>query len=229
MALEGTLRDMSLEDLFDIFVSGQRSGRLLLLQGNEQGNVTISRGRIADASLLRMPERVVIATDTEAMIQICVWDDANFVFIHDGSLGNQPIHIRASFSEILKQAQRQRTLAHVSLQTSDPLRLEIRPELPNGVIELNHAEWQLLSALCSEKSIADVSRDVGMPPSQALAVAKGMLERGLLRQPAREPSQTHYPVHPTPIWPKQASRAASSTPQPSGVLLRAIIRRVQNL
>lgn len=230
MALEGTLRDISLEDLFDIFVSGQRSGRLLLLNGNEQGNITLSRGRIADASLLRIPERTLIATNTEAIIQICIWSDASFVFMHDSTLDNQPIHIRASFADILKQAERQRTLAHIPLQTSDPLRLEHRPELSDGKIELNRDEWHLLSMLCNEKNINEVSREMGMPPSQTLAIAKGMLERGLLRLPKTlEATRSHYATAPTPIWPKSSGRKTTSEASTNGVLLRAIIRRVQNL
>ncbi|NTW03104.1 MAG: DUF4388 domain-containing protein [Oscillochloris sp.] len=228
MALEGTLRDISLEDLFDIFVSGHRSGRLLLLQGQEQGHISISRGRIADASLIRLPDRKVIATDTEAMIQICIWDDASFVFMHDSALDNQPIHIRASFADILKQAEIQRALAHIAIQVSDPLRLDGRPEMQNGMIELSRDEWYLLSALCNEKTVAEVSRDVGMTPSQALAIAKGMLQRGLLRRPSAEPVRSHTP-QPTPIWPKRSTKATSAAPQTNGVLLRAIIKRVQNL
>ncbi len=233
MALEGTLRDISLEDLFDIFVTGQRSGRLLLAQGSEQGKITISRGRIADASLFAMPGRTLVASDTEAMIRMCLWDNANFIFVHDKALDNQPIHIRATFPEILKQAERQRALAHVTLQTTDLLRIENRPDIDDDKIELNREEWQLLSALFSERTVDDVSRDMGVPPSQALAVAKGLLDRGLLRNPLAEPARPAYATAPTPIW---ANRISPSNKKPesapagaNNVLLRAIIRKVQNL
>src|SRR5258706_7095587 len=83
MALEGSLQDMSLIDLFQVFRMGPKTGTLLLFSGIERGVVYVVDGCLVDAVCVRGSERLIVATGEEAVVQLLQWEDAGFTFRHD--------------------------------------------------------------------------------------------------------------------------------------------------
>ena len=241
MALEGSLQDMSLEDLFEIFEAGGRSGRLTLVQGTDHGVLLISQGQIAEAALLRGPEHQVVATNIEAVMQVCAWEAASFAFVHDISVADRPRRINASFAQLQEQARRRRALVARPLTLSDVLALVGRAEIVTPTITLSLDEWQLLSALGRNTSLAEVCLEAGMVPTLAMATAGGLAQRGLLRQiEVAQPPALGQPVAPSaelapaPPVARKAAPARKRPPSlgPGGdakVLLQAVIRKVRNL
>ena len=57
MALEGTLRDMSLSDLFHVFRMGPKTGVLLLASASSRAIVYVAAGTLIDAAVVRLPDR----------------------------------------------------------------------------------------------------------------------------------------------------------------------------
>jgi hypothetical protein len=215
VALEGTLRDMSLEDLFEIFEAGSRSGRLSVTCNLDHCVILISRGQLAEAVLFRGPHRQRIAEDTDAVIQICRWDDAAFAFEHATLLADRPRRITLSFPEIQDRALREIATSSARLSVADV----IRPTAGEP------------GAVCAEAGIAR---------ADGLRIAQGLARRGLLQRveqggappvsharPGVELKVGTLAPHRPPPSPSPARAVRVTTP--SSLLLKAIIRRMQSL
>ena len=70
MALEGTLQDMSLTDLFAIFRIGVKTGVLLLKQHPERAVVYVANGSLVDAVVFNELHRRLIANGELAIIHL---------------------------------------------------------------------------------------------------------------------------------------------------------------
>lgn len=251
MPLEGTLHDMSLDDLFGIFEAGSRSGHLTMIHNSERCQMLISRGWIAEAMLYDSKERQITAVDAEAVLHVCGWENASFTFEHDADLADRTKRIAASFQQLQSEARRRNALNAMPLGLGDMIQMEQNPGGDLQRIELSLDEWQLLSSLCLPNSLGEACLRAGMAPNRGLEAARSLYERGLLHSPHDEaalrttaalavqlpPSTRHAPVNtrqsdlPTPIRPTATVEHRPKAPvnRPNGSLLKAIIRRVQSL
>jgi Domain of unknown function (DUF4388) len=80
MALKGTLEDLPLTDLFEIFRQDQKSGLLQLVTKTEQGEITLSKGQVIDALLFRVGSHIPLMQGEQALNRLLVWEDASFIF-----------------------------------------------------------------------------------------------------------------------------------------------------
>lgn len=184
MALEGSLRDMTLVDLIQVFHTWPKTGFLLLTQGSERGVIYIAVGRMVDAVVVRYPNRQIIAGGEGAVLRLLQWDDAIFSFRHNPAALQRPVRITHDSTWFLQQGQRcleQKQLISQPCITLDT-RLELAP-LPTdarSTINLGLEQWRLLSQLTHRKNLRELCQHTGAAPERALHIARELAAIGLI-------------------------------------------------
>src|SRR5215213_227287 len=185
MALEGSLHDLSLIDLIQLFRSGLKTGALWLIGGAEQGVVYIRAGRLIDAELLHGPARQVIATADDAMLRLLQWEDATFTFQPDSKVSRRPVRIINDHEWLLREARRLRDYSLqaapeqvIALETC--FALARQPSGDSGVFKLDLEQWRMLSQVAISPSAREICARTGLAPDQALVGLAQLLALGLV-------------------------------------------------
>jgi hypothetical protein len=251
MALEGSLQDMSLSDLFQVFRLGPKSGVLLLSHDAERGVIYVDRGALIDAFVVRGEERSVVATSDEAVLHMLAWDDAQFVFRHDLSVAGRAVQVQHDSEWLVMEGMRRRSdplqaLPYHNLTLDTCLQLSPLPSNAESSVSLDVNQWRILSHAANNQSLRTISELTGIEPEKTLRITAELLSIGLVEAmptaPARSaasrgsatrqqeaprsgPGQDHTSTgtgHPPNGKDKQPARVGRS-------LLNAILRRVSEL
>jgi hypothetical protein len=246
MALEGTLHDMSLSDLIQIFQMGSKSGVLSLVSTTELGVIYVAGGRLVDAAVIRCPDRAVLAVHDDAVIRILLWDEpASFVFRHDLATLQRPARIANEGEWLVIESMRRR---------DDPARMlpyhKLGPEtflqltpLPTGGcgVSLDINQWRVLSQISNQHNLGTIAQDTGMPYEQALRtvaelIALGVIEIAAPARPAARPrGSIQQGRQPLDVMQSIAGAGLShrdvvaERPHLGRNLLSAVMRRVRSL
>lgn len=251
MALEGTLQDMSLSDLFQVFRMGPKSGVLLLEQSDERGVIYVDRGRLIDAFVVRGSERTVIATRDEAVLHTLEWENADFVFRHDLSVAGRPVQIKHDGEWLVLESMRRRAdpfraMPYHQITLDTQLRLSPLPTNAESSVSLDVDQWRILSHAANNQDLRAICDATGIEAPRALRIVAELLSIGLVEiappgTPPRRPA-TKAAAQPTAppssalvgATAGKASGQASDAPREAGglvgrSLLTAIMRRISEL
>jgi Domain of unknown function (DUF4388) len=184
MALEGSLHDLSLVDLIEIFRMGLKTGVLMLVGGAERGVVYVREGCLIDAVLVRGPARQVIATADDAVICLLQWEDAKFTFQPDSKVHGRPTRIVHDGGWLVLEGGRRRehplqAPAHQRITPNTRLILARQPGAA-GAIDLDLEQWRLLSQVAVSPCVRDICAQIGMEPDQAIGRLAELVAIGLV-------------------------------------------------
>lgn len=199
MALEGTLQDMSLSDLIQVFRMGPKSGVLLLREETEHGIIYVADGRMIDALILRGSARTIVATADEAVIQMLTWDNARFVFQHNPCVHTRPIRIHQDGEQLILEGMTRRTdptraIPYHTITLDTYLQLSPLPNNPESGIKLNVHQWRILSQVASQKSLRDVCEATRMESTLAIRTVAELLSLGVIEVVAPlQPKKSRQP------------------------------------
>lgn len=241
MALEGSLEDMSLIDLFQVFRMGPKTGILMLSGSVDRGVIYIADGRPIDAVYICGSERQVAASGEDAVIKLLQWDDASFIFRHDPDVrGRQPSIFHDSDWLILEGIRR-RDRPHRPL--ADPITLTTRlalASLPGAIesgVNLSLGQWRLLSQIAICRNLGEICQNAGIPAETAIQTVTELVAIGLLEIVPPPPAVPRR--HGTAAYPDDAFRQVLAgvgglpqgvvAPTPGRTLLHAIKRRIHSL
>jgi hypothetical protein len=176
MALKGSLIDMSLVDLLQVFGMSAKTGRLMLDHTNDLGGmIWIAGGRIANAAVIEFRSRNTVLTGENAVIEMLQWEEATFRFIP--ALPNETYQVAITrpnewlILEGLRRRDEQvgRSLyPQVNLDTR--LRVVAQPSSASERLNLNHDEWSVLTHCANAKTIEEVLAATGYPESEMFAI-----------------------------------------------------------
>jgi hypothetical protein len=241
MTLEGCLQDMSLVDLIQIFRMGSKTGVLLLASGPERGVIYVSAGQLVDAVLVRGPERRVLASGEEAVLQLLQWEDAIFTFRHDLTAGEHPVHIVHDSEWLVLEGVRRRTnplgaLSDQLITLETQLELTSLPGSAETGVNLNLNQWRILSQISACQNIRAICEKTDMDAKQAIRMVTELIAIGLVdivRPAVPPPERPRKPapaaVAEQPFQPAIAGIGASRSPVLGRAVLNAIMRRVRGL
>lgn len=234
MALEGSLEDMSLSDLFQVFRMGPKTGVLLLYNRHERGVIYVNQGLLVDAFVVSGPERKVVATKDEAVLHMLDWTSACFIFRHDPSVVGRAVQIKHDAEWLVLENMRRQTSPQaavpyrkVTLDTR--LQLSPIPSKTESQVSLGVDQWRILSHAANHQTLREICAETKMPEDKAMRIVAELLAIGLI-----DVSSTIAP-------PTKATDTATSRPDPSRPaarqsappvgrsLLSAILRRVSEL
>lgn len=185
MALRGTLKEMSLSDLFQVFRIGSKTGVLYLVTADLRGIVHVAAGRLTDAAVIRPADRAVISVHDDAVIQMLLWDEATFVFRHDSSALHRPVRIHRDAEQLVLESVRRRDnpqlmlpYHHVTLDTC--LRLSPLSAGLETNLSLDMRQWRLLSYISEHSCIGAIARATNTPPDRIIRQALELMAIGLI-------------------------------------------------
>ena len=184
MALEGSLHDLSLVDLIQIFRIGMKTGVLMMVGGSERGVVYVRDGRLIDAVLVRGPQRQVIATADDAVIRLLEWENATFTFQPDPKAQRRQARM-AHDGEWLVERTRRRERAcpvpgHVQITPETRLALSRHPGGLGGAIDLDLEQWRLLSQVALGQSVRELCARSGVELDLAIGRLTELVAIGLV-------------------------------------------------
>ena len=244
MALEGTLQDMSLSDLIQIFKLGNKTGILMLVANDERGVVYVANGTLVDAGILRGPDRAVIAVHDDAVIHMMQWDDAQFVFRHDPKVTERHQRIKHDGEWLVMEGMRrredpQKALPYLRLNLETQLQLSPLPSGAESGVSLDVNQWRILSQVASCANLREISEITGLAPAQVLRITAELLAVGLVEvvppapprpkaRPAISPIEPRFPNVGVPAF---AGGCVDEDARPAvgRGLLDAIMRRIRGL
>ncbi len=185
MALEGTLRDMSLGDLFQVFRMGPKTGVLLLAHEGERGVIYVASGQLVDAALARGAERSVVAAQDEAVILMLLWDDAAFTFRHDPAIAQRPVRMLHDAEWLVLEGMKRRddptqALPYHRITLDTQLQLSPLPSSAESGVSLDVNQWRILSQVASCPNLRTIGNATGMPPDRLTRIVAELLAIGLV-------------------------------------------------
>lgn len=191
MALEGTLQDMSLSDLFQVFRMGPKTGVLFLAYHNLRAIVYVAAGDLIDAAVVRLPDRTIIAAQDEAVIHVLLWDDATFVFRHNASVMRRPVRMRHDAEHLVLESIKRRDdprflLPYHHITPDTPLQLSSLTPGRESKVSLSVCQWRILSQVPHCSRIRTISEALGLPLDQVTRTCLELMAIGLIEvAPAR--------------------------------------------
>lgn len=217
MALEGTLHDMSLSDLFQIFRLGPKSGVLVVSKQDERGVIYVDRGRLLDAFVVRGSERTVVVTADEAVLYTLSWDEASFVFRHDLSVTGRAARIQHDAEWLVLESMRRRSdplraLPYHRITLDTQLQLSPLPTNAESTVSLDVDQWRILSHAANNQDLRTICKATGIEPERALHIVAALISIGLVEIVAQ----------PLPIPPQRLPTAASSSSRSASSLLMEV-------
>lgn len=250
MALEGSLQDMSMIDLFQVFQMGPKTGILVLERGTERGVVYVANGALNDAILIRRNEHEVIAIAEKAVLQLLQWDDASFVFTHNPAVHDHTARITHDIDWFIAESERlQKEVQQTPQETSNPItlqsqfRLKSHPGMIDSKVHLTLEQWRVLSHVAIDQSLETICYAMGLSVDKILQAVRELVDLGLLEmvsQSASKPATSYKPIVSPKVTPQPppvrsarvdsrllASNRAMSAP--GRTLLHAIRRRIHSL
>jgi hypothetical protein len=249
MALEGTLQDMSLSDLFQVFRMGPKTGVLLLVNAAERGVIYVAEGRVIDAILACGAERTIRNSQEEAIIQMLLWDDATFVFRHDPNVSARPPRIVQDAEWLVMEGMRRRddparAMPYHSITLETKLQLSPLPSSAESGVSLDVNQWRILSQVSSSPNLRTICEATGIAPEQAIRTVAELMAIGLVEVVAPPPprprpralSPDHVVVASSAMQLRSNLASAAvgisahdERPQVGRGLLDAIMRRIRGL
>lgn len=250
MALEGTLQDMSLSDLFQVFRMGPKSGVLLLNKDESRGVVYVSEGRLIDAFIVQGADRRVFATADEAVLQMLGWENAEFVFRHEIATDQRPVRIEHDEEWLVLEGMRRRAdpvraMPYHTITMETELQLAALPSSAESGVSLDVDQWRVLSQVASSQNLRAICDATGIVPDKTIRIVAELLSIGLVE--VAPPSQPPAPVpdklaHMSRSQSQNLERTLASAGLPSDLggqpgrrptvgrgLMNAIMRRVRDL
>lgn len=185
MALEGSLRDMSLVDLIRFLRMRSRSGVLVLTAGAQRGTIYVSVGHIIDAALAHGPERQAGASAEEAVLRMLQWEEGSFSFQHDPGITGRAVHISDDGEWLIEEARRRHSNPVRALPPG-PITLDTRielAELPASAargINLDLDQWRILSQVAVSHDVRTICEVMGLAVEQVISILADLAALGLI-------------------------------------------------
>ena len=174
-SMRGSLEEVSLADLFQLFKLGGHSGILLLRDGGRLAVLGLVEGEVVHAFADRVLGR-------EAIYTLCGWTGARFAFYKDLTLPERTVNV--STEHLVLEASR-RGDESLELRNKIPsLRTLIyrAPRLTDALpnVQLSMADWRVLSVVGRRNTVGDIIKQSGMSEFNALKTLDTLLTRGLV-------------------------------------------------
>lgn len=185
MALEGTLQDMSLSDLFQVFRMGPKTGILLLASTSDRGLIYVAQGRLIDAAIVRSPLRSVIAAQDEAVLQMLTWEEATFIFRHDEAVNQRTVRMKHDSEWLVMEGMRRRSdpsrvLPYHRIDLETRLQLSPIPSSAESGVSLDVTQWRILSQVTNCVNLRAICEITGIDAAMAIRTVTELLAIGLV-------------------------------------------------
>jgi hypothetical protein len=199
MALQGTLQDMSISDLLEVFQEDHKSGQLHVTSRHARAELTVDDGEIISALLFMQTGSTPLYSGSEVTTRLLTWQDGEFLF--EPFVAKRVVHSQAHKAPLPSPGPSEADLVVI-------LEPVAAPSETYCTVHISLDEWYLLSACIHNASLSGAASSTGISFQHALSLAKGLAQRGLISLRSRHIAMAY---------------------QPPSRLLQAVMRRVRAL
>lgn len=174
--IEGGLSQLPLPDLLQILSLNRRTGRLMLTNGPEKGEIQLSSGQPVNA-------RVGEVEGEKALFRLVTWKEGTFAF----TPGPAPLRalVDRAMGDVLLEAMRQSDERERLLAGLPPIgQLLQRAPHADDVVEPHPVTAEVLKCLRVPRRIAEVLDLADSPDLEVLAAIGALLARGIIERVA---------------------------------------------
>ncbi len=179
--IEGSLAQLSLPDLLQVFAMNRRTGRLQLNQDREHGELHLSEGRIVHA-------QAGIVEGDKALYRLMAWTQGNFSFTPSTSAARSTM--QRNVDELLLESMRQLDESARLLTELPPrhTRLELSPSA-NLAEDQHPVTAQVVELLRIPHTLGEVLDSTSATDLDVLAVLRTLLEKNVARVVSSSPEE----------------------------------------
>jgi hypothetical protein len=174
-SMKGSLEEVPLADLFQLFKLGGHSGILLLRDGGRLAVLGLVDGEVVHAFAER-------ASGREAIYLLFAWKTARFSFYKDLTLPERTVNV--STEHLVLEASRRGDESLEMRNKIPSLRTLIyrAPRLTDTLpgMQLSMAEWRVISVIGRRNTVGDIIKLSGISEFSALKILDSLLSRGLV-------------------------------------------------
>lgn len=173
--INGELENTRCSEIIKILSLGKRTGRLMLNNGAETGNIFFQDGDPIHAQCGPIE-------GNKAIYEMAVWTSGEYRFYVDDT--PDVITVNSSSEEILNEATiRIRQMDRVSsLISSSSMVYTLDADINDKEITLKSIQWKVIAHINGKRSITDIAQIVGLTVSDTLKVFYTLIKLGLLRE-----------------------------------------------
>jgi CheY-like chemotaxis protein/DNA-binding MarR family transcriptional regulator len=183
--LSGSLEDKSFPEAFQLAMAYGESGTLELKNGDDIGNVFLIDGDVVHAEYGELESE-------DAFYELALWDKGQFSYkVGDSTLKRT---IEASGQSLLMEATRRMDEWNL-IASKIPSFDVVLHRIASGAsepIRLTKADWNVLSRMNGEKTLRQLSEELGTDPHETGRVIFGLLNAGIVAFEADEPERDSF-------------------------------------
>ncbi len=186
--MRGSLEEIPLPDLLQLFGTSRKSGVLVVEAGQEGGRIFLDQGLIHYVTVEQNGKEVPLAP-LKAFYRMLVWDRGSFELEPPSARKFDP-PLNASVTEVLMEGFRQRDeYEHIKRKLPAPTaRLELVIPMTKPLRDLPPAELDVVQAVVNGstfRALLDASTQTDLEVAQAVVA---LVDKGYLKKPPAVPS-----------------------------------------
>jgi hypothetical protein len=184
-ALAGTLSDMSMVNLLQVFTVSKKTGILRLLDGDLRGGLYALAGRIVHAEVLDGDTDKVLISGEEAFYTIMRWASARFWFTPaTEAQPGYPLTITSGNDHLIMEGLRrldEEERARSLISVESWVGIDQSPAGGVNEIRITGHSWPVLALVCRGVArVGDLAEQSGLGELRTLVIVAELVHAGLL-------------------------------------------------
>jgi CheY-like chemotaxis protein len=174
-SVEGSLNQIPLIDLLQVFGLNRKEGILFLTRGREQGTIPLAGGRVVDA-------RLGPVGGEKALFRLLQWEDGKFRF--SPGLGETEAKIVRSLDHLIMEGLRQKDEMAANADRFPAAESVLAVKIPKGRLPqgLRPATQEVLVLLENYPRVGDLLNHCPRPDLEILQILRILMEKGLVEK-----------------------------------------------
>lgn len=173
--MQGSLSQISLNDILLLATSGKKSGLLRLSRGKEIVDVFLSEGNIIHASC-------PIGDGQKALLYPVTWGEGTFVLLPNGAPPSQTISKQSAelLNEVKTMSQEWERILQVVPKANTVFRMADLGDETNESITIPHTGWKVLSKMDGVRDVQALAESLRLPYAYTAKVIYDLHQSGLV-------------------------------------------------
>ncbi|NJO56685.1 MAG: DUF4388 domain-containing protein [Rhodospirillales bacterium] len=173
MTISGSLSDVALPNIVQLVSESGKTGAFVLQSGIQVGKIFLSEGTIVHAQLGS-------SIGEEAVCEIAVWQDANFVFMENQTTAERSIQ-RSTTGLLMEAARRVDEWQVLSKHfPSTDLIPRLSDQGWTTSVSFSPQEWSIICKLDTRRSIDELAKSLKSTPFEVCKILYGLVIKGLV-------------------------------------------------
>jgi len=173
--MQGSLSQISLNDILLLITGGRKSGTLKLSRGKETVEIYVSEGNIVHATC-------PIGEGEKALLYPVTWNEGSFALVSNGTPPSQTINKASAelLAEVKAMSQEWERILQVIPSSKTVFRIADPGEEGSGPITVPHTGWRVLSKIDGYRDVQAIAEMLRLPYAYSAKVLYNLHQSGLV-------------------------------------------------